>query len=306
VVVIVSGKFGQRWADMAAIYGLKVHVVDVEWGKAADVAKVKQVLDNHPNTKGLFTQACETSTTTWNPVQELAALVEKNNNCLFLVDGITAVGCTQLPFDKWSIDVLVAGSQKAFSLPTGLSFVCLSEKAWKANESAKCPRYYFDLLKERQANEKGQTFFSSAVSHIRGLEAFLLQVNKIGLEALIRRTQNLARCTQKAAEGMGLTLFSHSPSPSVTALCVPDSIDGAKLRSHMELKYQVTVMGGQDHLKGKIIRIGHMGDISNDDQLATLEALGKSLKELGYAVSDDTLNETLLSAEEFLKMCSNV
>lgn len=306
VAVIVSGKFGQRWADMAKVYGLTPHLIDVPWGEAVSPETVSQILNDKPQIKGVFTQACETSTATWHPIQELAEIVSKYEDTLFIVDAITAVGCSKMPFDQWKIDCMVAGSQKAFALPTGLSFVCLSEKAWKANGHAKCPKYYFNLLKERQANEKGQTYFSSAVSHIRALNVFLKQVEQMGLDALIRRATNLSQCTQKAVEALGLQLFSKSPSPSVTAVCVPDTVDGSALRSHMEKTYNVTVMGGQDQLKGKIIRIGHMGDISNQDQLATLEALALSLNDLGFEVSDEKRNAILDDAEAFLKMCSNV
>ncbi len=306
VAVVVSGKFGQRWADIARVYNLNVHAIDVSWGEAVDPDQVEKILSSHPEIKGVLTQACETSTATWHPIKELASIANSKKNTLFIVDGITAVGCAPLPFDQWGIDVLVAGSQKALALPTGLSFVCLSERAWKAHAQSKCPKYYFNLLKERQANEKGQTFFSSAVSHIRALSIFLNHVEKSGLEALIRRTGNLSQCTRKAAEDLGLEIFSKSPSPSVTALRVPQNIDGTKLRLHMETQYNVTVMGGQDHLKGKILRIGHMGDISNNDQLATLEALALSLKEIGHPLEDNQINKALSSAEEFLKMCSNV
>lgn len=306
VAVVVSGKFGQRWADIARTFGLSVHIIDVPWGHAVTPAQVENFLNTHPDIKGVLTQACETSTATWHPIKELAATVGRHKNVLLLVDGITAVGCAPMLFDQWGIDVLVAGSQKALALPTGLSFVVLSDKAWKANTQAKCPRYYFNLLNEKQANEKGQTFFSSAVSHIRALNVFLNQVEGSGLTSLIRRTGNLAQCTRKAAEELGLKIFSQSPSPSVTAICVPESVDGALLRSHMESQYKVTVMGGQDHLKGKIIRIGHMGDISNLDQLATIEALALSLKDLGHPLEDSQISGVLDSAEEFLKMCSNV
>lgn len=305
VAVVVSGKFGQRWSDMAKVFGLKVHVIDVPWGEAVSVKAVEETLNNHPEIRGVLTQACETSTATWHPVHELAALTKDKKQVLFLVDGITAVGCAPLPMDKWGIDVMVAGSQKALALPTGLSFVAMSEKAWAANKNSTCPRYYFDLLKERKANEKGQTHFSSAVSHIRALNVFLNQVEARGLESLVQRTGLLAECTRQFAAALGLSVFSKSPSPSVTAVCVPEGMDGAALRQHVESQYNVTIMGGQDHLKGKIVRFGHMGDISDTDQLAALEAFALSLKDMGHPLEDSQIDSALSSAGEFLKAGSH-
>ena len=305
VAVVVSGKFGQRWADMAKVFGLKVHVVDVPWGEAVATKEVEDLLAEHPEIRGILTQACETSTATWHPVKELAALTKDKKDVLFLVDGITAVGCASLPMDDWGIDVLVAGSQKALALPTGLSFVALSEKAWTASEKATCPKYYFDLLKEKKANEKGQTMFSSAVSHVRALNVFLNHVETRGLNNLIQRTGQLAECTRQFAVALGLGVFSKSPSPSVTAISVPDGLDGAALRQHVESKYNVTIMGGQDHLKGKIVRFGHMGDISDTDQLAALEAFALSLKDLGHPLEDTQIDGALSSAEKFLKAGSH-
>jgi aspartate aminotransferase-like enzyme len=305
IIAIVSGKFGARWADVAEVYGLKAHRLNVEWGQAVDLEDVKKALEEFPNAKGLMTQASETSTGTWQPIKAISKLT-RNTEKLLIVDGITAVGCTHLPMDRWHLDVVVAGSQKAFGLPTGLSMVAMSEKAWRANETATLPRYYFDLKKERAANEKLQTHFSAAVSLIRGLDVVVNEALDRGMDHMVMRTQHLSDSLRKAAKSYGMCEFSMAPSPSVTALAAPVEVDAGELKTHLEKKYNLTVMGGQDHLKGKIIRIGHMGDISNHDQLATIEALGYALKDLGAQVSEDDINAVVDEAEKFLKMCSNV
>ncbi|MEO0334866.1 MAG: alanine--glyoxylate aminotransferase family protein [Pseudomonadota bacterium] len=305
IIAVVAGKFGARWADVAEVFGLKVHRLNVEWGHAIEIDEVKAALEQYPNAKGLMTQASETSTGTWQPIKAISKLI-RNTEKLLIVDGITAVGCTHLPMDKWHLDVVVAGSQKAFGLPTGLSMVAMSDKAWRANEKASLPRYYFDLKKERDANEKLQTHFSAAVSLIKGLDVVVAEALERGMDHMVMRTQHLSESMRKAAKLFGMCEFSLNPSPSVTAIAPPDGIDGAELRKHLETKYNLTVMGGQDHLRGKIIRVGHMGDISNHDQLATIEALGHALKDLGADITEEKIDQALDQAETFLKMCSNV
>ena len=305
IIAIVAGKFGARWADVAEVYGLKVHRLNVKWGHAADIEDVKRMIEEFPNAKGIMTQACETSTGTWQPIKAISKLT-RNTEKLLLVDGITAVGCTHLPMDRWHLDVVVAGSQKAFGLPTGLSMVAMSEKAWRANEKATLPRYYFDLKLELEANKIQQTHFSSAVSLIKGLDVVLSDALEHGMDHMIMRTQHLSESMRKAGKAMGMCEYSLSPSPSVTALVPPEPVDAGKLKAHLAEKYNLTVMGGQGDLKGKIVRFGHMGDIGNSDHLAAIEALGYGLKDLGAEISEEQINTVLDQAESFLKMCSNV
>ena len=168
-----------------------------------------------------------------------------------MVDAITALGALPLPMDEYGIDVVVSGSQKAFMIPTGLSFIALSEKAWTFNKNAKCPRFYFDIEAEMKANKKGQTFFSSSVSHIKALDMALTHMLEPNLNATIQRTQLLAEATRKSCEILGLSLYSKSPSPAVTAVLLPENIDGQKLRSHIEEKIQCDFCGRPRSIKGK-------------------------------------------------------
>jgi aspartate aminotransferase-like enzyme len=288
VLALVSGKFGERWADMAEVYGARVHRLNSDWGKPVDVEKVKIVLKDNPNIKLVLTQATETSTATAHDVRALSELVSKTE-ALLLVDGITAVGAYDIRMDEWKIDGLVAGSQKAVMLPTGLCFVCLSERAWAKAKTCKTPRFYFDLQKELKANQKGETFFSSAVAHIRALDFVLNEISKIGLSKHFAEQRRRADFTRNLAKQMGLTLYSSSPSDSVTALNVPEGIDGAKLREHLEKKYLVTVMGGQDQAKGKIIRIGHMGYILDSHLIETMYRLALALKDFSFNIDPENI-----------------
>ncbi len=296
VLAIVSGKFGQRWADMAEAFGADVHRLNVEWGTAVSVSEVEKFLKENPDTEIVMTQACETSTGTKHDVEALGKIIAKTK-ALFLVDGITALGAYQLPMDSWQIDGLVAGSQKAVMLPTGMSFVSFSQKAWQKIPKAKCPKFYFDITNELKANQKGETLFSSNVPLIRALDFILKRIETIGLQKHFRQLCRRADYTRAMAKELNLKLFSKSPSDSVTALSVPENIDGTKLREHLEKKYFLTVMGGQDQLKGKIIRLGHMGYIRESDMHETTLRLAQGLIDFNCPVD---IQKITLASQKYL------
>ncbi len=291
VLCLVSGKFGERWAQMAEAYGAKVHTLKIPWGESVSVKDVEKFLQQNPQISLVLTQACETSTATVHPIQELAEVVSQTQ-ALFLVDAITALGAMPLPMDKWKIDGLVAGSQKAIMLPTGMSLISFSKKAWEKIQSNPMPRFYFDIRKEENANKKGETFFSSNVSLIRALSFVLKHIKETGLNSLYHTLHRRAEYTRQMAPHLGLKIYSQSPSDSVTALLTPDTIDSQKLRDHLESKYHVTLMGGQDQLKGKILRLGHMGFLTDDDLHQTTLRLGQALIDFGAQLSIDHIQTT--------------
>ncbi|MFN9065875.1 MAG: alanine--glyoxylate aminotransferase family protein, partial [Bdellovibrionales bacterium] len=188
-----------------------------------------------------------------------------------------------LPMNDWKLDAVVAGSQKAFMLPTGLSFVSFSRMAQEQFSKAQTPRYALDIRLEKKANEKGETYFSSSVTLIRALDKALDIMLEKGLPHWFSQIHKKAEWTRQMGSQLNLPLYSQSPSPSLTAFRIPEKIDGQKLREHMESHYHVTVMGGQDSLKGKILRVGHMGYILKEDLLALAGALYLSLKDFGYS-----------------------
>jgi aspartate aminotransferase-like enzyme len=280
ILGIDSGKFGERWCEMAQVFGGHLHTLKVEWGQAVTVAAVKSHLDQHPEIRIVMCQACETSSGVVHPIRELGELIHKYPETLFLVDGITALGAMPLPMDTWSIDGLVGGSQKAFMLPTGLSLFSFSEKAWKKIEKNPTPRYYFDVRREKKANDKGETFFSSNVTLIRALDVVLDLFEEKGLEQLYEEIEKRAQFTRHFGQKMGLQLFAQSPSSSLTALSVPTGIDSQKVRQTLEEKFRTTIMGGQDQAKGKILRIGHMGFIQPLQMVELMMNLGTVLHEM--------------------------
>ena len=301
VICIISGKFGERWAEMAIIYQAQVSVYSVDWGKIAEPSHLETLLRAHPDCKAVLCQACETSTGVLHPIEQLGDIVAKSS-AIFIVDAITALGATPLQMDCWSLDVVIGGSQKAFMLPTGLSFISFSKKAWKLVESSKSPRFYFDVRRELKANQSGESFFSSAVTHLRALDYILTEYMAKDLDLLLERIHDLSVACRKACEKLGLKLFPDVASPSLSVICMPAGIDGLKVRKDMEEKFGVTVIGGQDALKGKIIRIGHMGFISNEDMLFTIEALAQAINlQNPKVISSEKLKEALKAIHESLK-----
>lgn len=279
VLVIVSGKFGERWAEMTEVYGMKTHRMNIPWGEALSIAQLETFLQQHPKTQAVLCQACETSTAVLHPIEAMGQVIANYPSTLFLVDGITALGALPLPMDAFRIDGLVGGSQKAFMLPTGLSFVSFSEKAWKKIETSKTPKYYFDIKREQKANKKGESFFSGPVPLMKALDWVLQYVLSYGLRKHFEIIRSRAAATREFYQSVGLSLYSKFPSESLTAICAPTAIDGQKWRLLLEQKHNITVMGGQDQLKGKILRIGHMGYITP-----------KEMKRL-FMASVDVLNE---------------
>lgn len=277
VLGIDSGKFGERWCEMVETFGGKLDRLKVEWGKAVSPEIVADHLKKYPDTRIVLCQACETSSAVVHPIEALGKIIAQYPETLFLVDGITALGAMPLPMDLWHIDGLVGGSQKAFMLPTGLVLYSFSEKAWKKIETNPTPRFYFDVRKEKKANLVGETFFSSNVTLIRALSVVLDLILSKGLTAFFAEIEKRAQFTRLFGQKMGLKLYAEAPSNSLTALLLPNTLDGQKIRSELEKVHHITIMGGQDQAKGKILRIGHMGHIQAEQMIDLMMKLGSTL-----------------------------
>jgi aspartate aminotransferase-like enzyme len=283
VLVINGGKFGERWLNIANAFGLDPIEVKVEWGQAVKVDVVEKQLRLHPEIQSVILQASETSTTVLHPVKEIANLTK--NGPLFIVDGVTAVGVLPVPLDEWGIDALVTGSQKALMLPPGLGFIALSERAWQKTKKAKLPRFYFDLNLERKNQAKGSGAFTPAVSLIFGLRASLNMMAREGLDRVYARHARMARATRAAATTMGLKLLApDSPSPAATGIFLPDGLDADKVLDYLRDQMGVVLAEGQDQLKGKAIRIAHVGYMGAFDVITAIAALEMALRKFGAEI----------------------
>ncbi len=295
-ITVDGGKFGERWVELCQAYGAEPKVIKVEWGKAVVPEAIKSLLDADCDIKAVFATLCETSTGVTSDIKAIADVV-KTTDAVLVVDGISGIGVTDFQMDRWGVDVVVSGSQKGFMLPPGLSFISANEKAFQLIERSTSPRYYFDLRKYKKAFAKTDTPFTPATGIVIALNESLRRIRESGLEDLFACYARLARGARAAARALGLTLLADESSISnaLTAINVPEGIDGGEVVKLMRDTHGISIAGGQAHLKGKIIRIAHMGCVDEYDILTGIACLEKVLHELGYRF---TLGAGLSAAQE--------
>jgi len=281
-IVIEGGKFGERWTELCEAYGIKPIVIKVEWGKGLDPEELKEHLKKEKAVKAVFATLCETSTGVTFDIKGLAGAVSESSAVL-VVDAISGLGAVELATDEWGVDVVITGSQKGLMLPPGLGFISVSKKAWKLVEESQCPKYYFDLKAAKKALDKTDTAFTPAIGLIIALNEAIRLMKVEGLENIFKRHHKLADATRAGMTVLGFELFSPTAaSDAVTAAKVPAGIDGEKLVKIMRDEYGVTIAGGQGEMKGKLIRMAHMGYISEFDIILGFACLEKVLKKMGY------------------------
>lgn len=282
VLCLHGGRFGERWTELAKAFGLEPLVLDVEWGRVIDPNEVEAALAKDKSIKGVFATASESSTGVAHPIEQYAQACRKSD-ALLVVDAISAIGAFDVPQDAWGIDVLVGSSQKALMLPPGLAFVGASEKAWARAKQANLPRFYFDLQKLKKKLAEGEPTWTPAVSLVVGLRESLRMIKAEGLENVFARHAALAAATRDAAVAMRCELFAQaSPSPSVTSVKVPQGLDGSALVKGLRTRHGITISGGQEHLKGKIFRVAHMGYFGPFDVITAIAGLEMMLASMGH------------------------
>lgn len=281
VICATGGKFGERWAELGRAYGCNVVEVDVEWGKPFTVGQAQAALKDNPDARALYITQSETSTGALTDVEAIARLTRASET-LLAVDAITGIGVHPFRMDEWGVDIVVSGSQKGCMIPPGLAFIAVSPRVWEAVEACASPRYYLDLGLMKKNWEKRTTPFTAAVSLIRALHKALEMMFEEGLDQVHARHARMARTARAAVQAMGLKLVADCPVNGVTAVYGPEGMDTGELVNLMRDKYGVTMAGGQDELKGKVFRIGHMGYVSEQDLLVGIGTLERALKELGY------------------------
>jgi aspartate aminotransferase-like enzyme len=282
IICVIAGRWGERWRNISKALGLEVISVTVPYGQAVSPAQVADALKQHPDAQGVCATLSETATGVKNDIEAFGKLVA-NTPALFLVDTISGLGCVECRTDEWHIDINVTGSQKALMLPPGLAFVSVSDKAWKkidANTTSKA--FYFDLKKYRDNLKTGDTPFTPANTLIKALKVSLKQMRAEGNEKLWAKYARLAAAARAGIQAMNLELYASVPVESMTVAKVPDGLDGNALVSKIEKQYGVKLASGQDTLKGKIVRLAHMGYIDAFDVLAALSALELVLLEMGH------------------------
>lgn len=281
-LAVRGGKFGARWAEICQAYDVEVVPIDIEWGESVSPQAIEDMLNKEPDIKVVFTTQSETSTGALNDIKATASIV-KPYKALLVVDAITGIGVHDLKPDDWGVDVVLTGSQKGLMIPPGLGFISLSPKAWEAVEQSKLPKYYFDLKKALKAMDKRQTPWTPALTLIIGLNEALKMIRQEGLEQLFARHHRLAEAIRAAVKALDLELLAEHPSNVLTAIKIPPSVDTAALLKYIRDRLGVLFAGGQEHLKGKIIRIAHLGYMDDFDIIVAVSALEKGLKKMGYS-----------------------
>ena len=284
VLVGNNGKFGERWGKISRAFGLQVDEITAEWGKPLDPEAFRGKLeaDTNKEIKAVIVTHSETSTGVLNDLETINKHVKAHGEALIIVDAVTSLGAINVPIDEWGLDVVASGSQKGYMIPPGLGFVSVSDKAWKAYETATLPKFYLDLAAYKKANAKNSSPFTPPINLMFGLKAALEIMRAEGLENIFARHRRLTNITRAGVRELGLPLFANDDCAALAVTAViPDKHDAEAIRSTMRNKYDIALAGGQDHLKGKIFRIGHLGFVSEADMLKGLAALKATLSQLG-------------------------
>lgn len=284
VLAATAGAFGDRFTEIAKTYGAQVRELQFDWGSPVDPEMIRLALMDDPGIKAVLVTHNETSTGITHPVEAIAKVVKGEFDKLLLVDAVSSLGCIPLPVDGWRCDAVATASQKGFMVPPGLSFVSLSEAAHAAQEVATMPRYYFDLQAAHRYLERGETPFTPNLTALYGLSLALNKLLDEGLEKVYERHVRIGQITREGIKSLGLELLAQceeSASNTVTAVKLPEGVDGRKFVSMARTEHNVVLAGGQGKLSGKIFRIGHMGHVSQEDVEEVLDTLKIILPKLG-------------------------
>jgi aspartate aminotransferase-like enzyme len=288
VIVCSAGKFGERWAEIVKAFGLNATVLEEPYGGAVSAQRVVDALKSEPGVRGVFVQASESSTGAAHDVRAMGEAVKKTD-AIFVVDAITGLGTMPLDIDRWGLDVVIGGSQKAFMIPPGLAFLSVSPKAWAFADNSKLPRYYFNLKKEKKNAANGESSWTPATSLLLALAEALKYVKSIGMDKLVANAQMLASATRAAATALGLELFvPTSPGSAVTAVKAPKGMDSGLIVKEFRNRFGSIIANGQGSMKGQIFRVAHLGYFDFPDLFAVIAELEIILAANGVPVKFGT------------------
>ncbi len=281
-LVLNGGKFGERWVKVCQSFGIDHTEARVEWGHGAGARLVADHLERDPKINTVIVVHSETSTAAVSDVEGIAS-VTRRRDCMLVVDGITSVGALPVRMDEWGVDVIVTGSQKAMMCPPGLAMVAVSDRAWQRIDSFASPSLYTCLKAYRNGLADGDSPYTPAITLMMGLRRAVQLIKAEGIENIWKRTARLAQATRAAGAAIGLTPFAKDPSDSLTALLLPEGFEEAAFRRRLRAEYGIVAAGGQDQLKGRVIRLNHMGYVDEVDTLGAIGAIELVLSRMGHA-----------------------
>jgi aspartate aminotransferase-like enzyme len=284
VLVTSAGKFGERWRDLAEAYQADYTYLDIEWGTQIEPEAVDKALTENPGIELVFTTFSETSTGVVHDVKAIAEVAHKHG-ALIVVDAVSGIGAGELHQDDWGLDVVVAGSQKALMLPPGMGFASANQAALDRAAARPEGRFFFDWLKANkgQSKESPDSPFTPPVNLFMALGKATDMILEEGMPAVWERHRLLGRASRAAMKAHGLEIFGLDADEAavVTAVTIPEGIDGNQVTKIMRDKYGITIAGGQSQLKGKIFRIAHCGYFGPFDIVTVVSAIELTLNELG-------------------------
>ncbi|MCE5302251.1 MAG: alanine--glyoxylate aminotransferase family protein [Planctomycetaceae bacterium] len=282
-LVLESGKFAERWRKLCEVFGIEVVRYEVPWGEAFQADEVARRLEQHPDIAAVFTTLLETSTGVGHDIEAIGRVVGPSP-ALLVVDGISGVGVMECRTDAWGIDLLAVGSQKALMTPPGLAFLAISPAAWRRIESIQRPAFYFDLMAYRKALADSDTPYTPAIPLVRALVESLRKIQAVGIERIWAESRRLAQALRAGVETLGLRLAAARPADGMTAVFLPEGVDGRAFLQRLEGRFGLKFAGGQGPWKGRIFRIAHMGLVDELDIVSTVAALELALAEAGQNV----------------------
>jgi len=298
-----NGKFGERWVKVARAYGLDVKVVKADWGTPLDPNQFKKILqeDTNQKIKAVILTHSETSTGVINDLEKISSYIRNHKKALSIVDCVTSIGACNVPTDEWGLDIVASGSQKGYMIPPGLSFIAISQKAWKASENSDLPKFYLDLKSYKKSLANNSNPFTPAVNLFLALDEALKMMREEGLDNIFLRHKKHKLAISNAVKALNLELFADENylSPSITAIKT-GKINAEEFRKTVKNKFDILLAGGQDHLKGKIFRVGHLGYVNDRDIITVVSAISITLLDLGKITAKEA-GEALVKASKYLK-----
>jgi len=298
-----NGKFGERWVKVAKEFGIEVIKIDSEWGTPLDPEEFKKVLeeDKHKEIKAVILTHSETSTGVINDLETISSYIRKHEKALSIVDCVTSLGACNVPVDEWKLDVVASGSQKGYMIPPGLSFISMSQKAWEAAEKSNLPKFYLNLKSYRKSLLSNSNPYTPAVNLIFALDEALKMMREEGLDNIFFRHNKHKLAVSNATKALNLKLFADEKylSPSITAIKTGE-MDAEEFRKTIKNKFDILLAGGQDHLKGKIFRVGHLGYVNDRDIITVVSAISNTLVSLGKITAQQA-GEALVVTSRYLK-----
>ena len=298
-----NGKFGERWVKVAKEFGLEVIKIESEWGTPLDPEKFKKVLeeDKQKEIKAVILTHSETSTGVINDLETISSYIRGHNTALSIIDCVTSLGACNVPVDEWELDIVASGSQKGYMIPPGLSFISMSQKAWKASEKSNLPKFYLNLKSYRKSLLSNSNPYTPAVNLVFALDEALKMMREEGLDNIFHRHNKHKLAMSNAVKVLNLKLFADENhlSPSVTAIKT-EGMDAEQFRKTIKNKFDILLAGGQDHLKGKIFRVGHLGYVNDTDIITVVSAISNTLLGLGKITAQQA-GEALVEVSKYLE-----